>query len=36
MHIPADVSERDRIILARIAPFTMTSLERQLALMEAV
>ncbi|HET7923542.1 MAG TPA: TylF/MycF/NovP-related O-methyltransferase, partial [Rhodanobacteraceae bacterium] len=33
---PADASAEDRAILAAIAPFTMTSLERQLALIQSV
>lgn len=33
---PPDVSESDRRLLARAARFTMTSLERQVALLEAV
>jgi len=35
MTLPADVADLDRAILARIAAFTMTSLERQVALIEA-
>lgn len=31
-----DVSDADREILSRIAPFTMTSVERQIALIEAI
>jgi O-methyltransferase len=34
--LPADVPEPDREILARIGPYTMTSIERQLALIHAV
>lgn len=34
--LPPDVSEAERAILTRIAPFTMTSIERQLALVRAV
>lgn len=33
---PADLSESDRAILGRVHGFTMTSLERQIALIEAV
>lgn len=36
MNLPADVPDVDRATLARIAPFTMTSMERQLALIDAV
>jgi O-methyltransferase len=34
--LPADVSAEDRVILEAIAPFTMTSVERQLALIQSV
>lgn len=34
--IPLDVSERDRRIIERVRPFTLTSLERIVALVEAV
>lgn len=33
---PPDVSEEERRLLERVAPFTMTSIERQLALLRAV
>lgn len=36
MSMPLDISETDQSILAHIAPYTMTSVERQLALIEAV
>jgi len=35
MSPPSDISESDRAILARIACFTMTSVERQIALIDA-
>jgi O-methyltransferase len=34
--VPADVSPEDRLILGRIGEFTMTTIERQLALISAV
>lgn len=34
--LPADATPEDRAILAAIAPFTMTSVERQLALIQSV
>src|SRR5687768_13288107 len=33
---PADVSAEDRVVLEAIAPFTMTSVDRQLALIQSV
>jgi O-methyltransferase len=34
--LPADVNENDRLIIDRIAGYTMTSLERQIALIQSV
>jgi len=35
-HVLADLSERDRDIVARVSPYTMTSLERRASLLSAV
>src|SRR5215813_3864431 len=36
LQLPGDASPEDRVILEAIAPFTMTSVDRQLALIQSV